>query len=232
MAPPLPGENGAFAGFTTTQGWIPPFQVSPRDQIALRTGVHWSPAAAAAFRLHYDWLWARWPDQTQESGSGDIRLGGAGRVLKARGVRPAIWLDSIVKLPNATDTSNLGTDETDMRVGSFLRWPLDVMTVQVGGGLEILGNPLMFANQDDAGWADLLVEKPVGESLLPFVHATARLASPRNPADINLAAGLEWSHGPWRIGGEVQAGVTPAAADLGASIWLGRTWTCADCSRE
>ena len=220
--------------------------------------IHWSPARAATLRLHYELLSARWPDGTENAGSGDITLGGAGRVWSGAAIHPAlpeVWVDWTAKLPNASDQSDtasatdttggdvvdgpreygLGTDETDVSAGGVLRWRLDPgapLTVMAGGSLLILGNPLMYANQDDAARLTLLAEAELGP-VAPFLRAEARLESPRNPADIRAALGGEWrGEIGLRAGAEGRLGLTPAAADWGASAWFGYAWGCPDCEDD
>jgi len=243
---PSPGADAVVASASMARGLVPPFQASPRDQTALGLTAHWAPAPAVAFRLHYAWLSARWPDGGARAGTGDLRLGASGRIWDpaAGGVAPrwvpAIWLDSETKLPNAADRDDevsgvgedavpgLGTDETDVRVGGVATWALEPLSVRLGAGLLILGNPLMFANQDDAAWLAGSASYALGQ-VAPFVRGGGRLASPRNPADLSAGGGAALSPGPWRLGLEVRAGLTPAAADWSAGAWAGWSWTCRNC---
>lgn len=257
---PAPETSGVSLAGDLDRGWAPPFRASERDQQAAALTIHWSPTEAASLRLHYEVLAAQWPDGTKSAGSGDITLGAAGRVWSGASLHPAlpeVWVDWSAKLPNASDQSEtdgsssdptsdpdapreygLGTDETDSSVGGALRWRLDPgvpITVMAGGSLLILGNPLMYANQDDAARFALLAEAELG-AVAPFLRSVARMESPRNPADVSGALGAEWraQRGAQglRAGAEGRLGFTPAAADRGGSVWLGYAWGCPDCGDD
>ncbi len=254
---PAPGAGGVSIAGGVDRGWILPFDGVERDQVGAELTAHWSPAEVATFRLGYEWLSASWPDGTSAAGSGDIRLGGAGRLwpLPARTARPSraahpaipeLWVDWQVKLPNAADTGaaataadgggalvyGLGSDETDVLAGGALRWALAPVVITAGGWLAILGNPEQFANQDDAAVMALRVEVPAGAAL-PYGRVEARLASPRNPADVSAALGAGWRLGrSLQVGAEGRVGATPAAADWGASGWVGYSWPCPYCQED
>ena len=176
-------------------------------------------------RLRMEGLAARWPDERRSFGPGDLRLGTSARILPALGPRPALWLDWEVKLPNASTEDGLGTDETDVAAMALARWAGDAGTITAGAGLVILGDPLRYSAQDDAALVLLAASRPMGPTRL-LARAGGRLPSPRNPADLSVALGVEAARGAMRAGVELSGGLTPAAADLGARLWIGARTPC------
>ena len=104
------------------------------------------------------------------------------------------------------------------------------VTLGLDAGLGIRGNPLRFANQDDVPFGWFYGHVPVGP-----VRLGARLGgdapTARNPGRGSAAVGGELGE-HLRIGAEAQAGLTPAAADWGARVWVGGAPACRRPARD
>lgn len=218
------GTPGLALGLDVGAGWglSPPFSMASADLAHLGLSVRWAPAPQTELRLRMEGLRGSWPDGTAILGPGDLRAGAAARVLPGQGPRPAAWLDVGVKLPNAADEGGLGTDETDVHAAVRLRWVGERGALTATGGLLILGDPLRYAAQDDAALVELSGAWTLGSVQL-LGQVGGRLASPRNAADLCARVGAEWGRpeGAWRVGAELGLGLTPAAPDAQARLWLG-----------
>lgn len=169
-----------------------------------------------------------------EVGAGDVRLGATTYLADLGPVRP--WLGFAVKLPDAKDEGELGTDETDITFGGAAELHLGAWRALVGGGLAVLGNPLRFANQDDVPQVRAAVNAAPWRGIGAGAYVNADLATARNPArvvtgawvrgGVPLARGSRYT-GFVEVGGG--AGLTPAAPDgvlalsIGASALSART---------
>ncbi|MGA2262550.1 MAG: transporter [Acidobacteriota bacterium] len=80
---------------------------------------------------------------------GDLILGAKLRFAPEKGARPAIAFKFAVQLPNATNESGLGTDETEFY--SSMLFSKHIGKAQVSGnvGLAILGSPVQPNSQAD-----------------------------------------------------------------------------------
>ena len=206
-------------------GWVAPFEAVEEKRAFVGINARYAPAEAVEVRLRFEGLGARWPDGTGSLGPGDLRLGTSARILPALGARPALWLDWEVKLPNASTALGLGTDETDVAAMALVRWGGPEGTITAGAGLVILGDPQRYSAQDDAALVHLSASRPLGPTRV-LARAGGRLPSPRNPADLSLGLGVEGARGAARLGLELSAGLTPAAADVGARLWIGARTPC------
>jgi len=197
-------------------GWVPPFRAAERDRWASGVRASYRPAAPVLLDLRWGWLWDRSPSGTEVSGPGDLRLGVHADHDFNGWELGGGWQ---VKLPNAQDEGELGSDETDaLLVGTVgYRWENAVLRAQ--GGLDIRGDPIRFANQDDIPVAWLS-----GVARLGPIDVLGRvggdLATKRSPARLETALGAAAGRHV-RVGLEVSAGLTPAAANWGAGAWLG-----------
>ncbi|MCK6513790.1 hypothetical protein L6R46_01865 [Myxococcota bacterium] len=206
-------------------GWVAPFEAVEERRGSVGINARYAPAEAVELRIRMEGLGASWPDGSRSLGPGDLRLGTSARILPGLGPRPALWLDWEVKLPNASTERGLGTDETDVAAMALARWAGPAGTLTAGAGLVILGDPLRYSAQDDAALVLLAASRPLGPTRV-LARAGGRLPSPRNPADLSLGLGVEGARGAARAGIELSAGLTPAAADVGARLWIGARTPC------
>lgn len=198
-------------------GQAVPFSTAQADRAWIALSGRWQVADPVFLRASYQALGARWPSGVQSVGSGDLRLG-----TRARFLALGPWtggLDWEVKLPNASNESGLGTDETDFLARGWLAWEKERWILQADTGMAILGDPNQDAAQDDAALVALRGAAALGPVWLD-ARVDGRLPSPRNPPDVELAAGLSWGPERGRIGLRLEgfAGLTPAAADGGMRL--------------
>lgn len=232
-----------------TPGLVPPFRAAARDRLSVGPSACLSLPGRARLSAAWDWLRDQPAAAPAISGPGDVRLGAAFDTLPLKQPPgPArLLLGWSVKLPDAQDEQELGTDETDVTLGLSGGW--DARTPQggwflyAGAALGILGNPLLYADQDDllllraeGGWTH------VGLSLSASVSAAPQ--SDRNPARGDAIFSLRYApalparsaprdprpHGPL-IALHAGAGLTPASADLALSLELGWQYRAPGASR-
>ena len=116
---------------------------------------------------------------------GDLALGAKVRFLSERETRPAVGFRFAVELPNASNESGLGNDETNAYAAFLISKTLGKMSFTGNLGLAILGDPLDTASQDD---------------LFTYGLSTTYQISPT----LNLAADFYGREGPGGIGTEEQ----------------------------
>ena len=102
------------AGGVYEPGLVPPFRAGSRDRLAFGGGGRWMPDTRVQLSAGFDGLWDRSAGGS-ELGAGDVRLGASAYVVDLGPIRP--WLGFAVKLPDAKDEGELGTDETDITFG-------------------------------------------------------------------------------------------------------------------
>jgi hypothetical protein len=154
-------------------------------------------------------------------GAGDVQLG----------VHAVFWSGPVdfglawqVKLPNAQDESELGSDETDVTIAGTAGWVHEDWSIQGTGGVLISGDPIRFANQDDAALLRLhLSTKQAGVLWGGQVGGTFHTS--RNPA--RMTADFEGEKGcRLRGGARGSIGLTPAAPSWGVFGWVGLGPSC------
>lgn len=209
------GTVAADAEFSWRAGVVPPFRVAARDRAALAASVAGN-LGPVQLRLRGDALRDQSADGDVVIGPGDLRLG----TVVAGPVGHGAWvgLGWEVKLPDAADEGELGTDETDVLFGGSAGWTGSAAWADLALGLGVLGNPLRFANQDDVpmlrargGWR---AARWSADGALRWDLATSR-----NPAraEVGAHAGLG-RRIEVRAGGLL--GLSPAAADWGVDLGL------------
>lgn len=219
------GASGVGLVSVARKQLVPPFRAAAVDEVWLGGAAWWSPAPGATLRATWGWVRHAWQDGTVVSSPGDVRLAVVARPpLPTRPGLPEVWAGAEVKLPNAGDEAGAGTDETDVTVLASLRWTTAPVTVVAGAGLAVLGDPLQYANQDDAlVWGGSATARwPGWPFLAARMEGSGRARSPRNPAVAGLEGGLEGRLGRscWTVGLMAGPGLTPAAADLSGRAWV------------
>lgn len=223
--PPGPQQNDPAwrfrAGVGSVVGWVPEFRQAERRRTEGTMGVAWKPASPVRLDLFWSYLADSTANGNRQTGPGDIRLGTDVRLLDRRA---DLFLGWQMKMPNASDELELGTDETDSLFWLRSRSELGAVDVGLTTGLAILGNPLQFANQDDVPLSWLDVSMPIGP-----VRVDGRVgggwATSRNPSRMEASLGVEGAC-PWLMGARAIVGLTPAAPDWGAQAWIGWGLSC------
>lgn len=130
---------------------------------------------------------------------GDLILGTKLKLATEKGARPAIAFKFAVQLPNATNESGLGTDETEFYASTLLSKHLGRAQLLGNVGLAVLGSPVQPNSQADLLTYGFGIVMPVRNSL-------------------ELVGQVYGRQGPARIGNEslaqVQAGTRFRAAGL------------------
>jgi hypothetical protein len=233
---PSPAEPGAAGVVARAElGTVPAFRAGSRDRFGLGVEAAWFPAERVALDARIEGLYDLHPDGTHALGFGDLELGALLRLplLEARRAEaraagrqgPAFGLGWRVKLPNAADEGELGSDETDAALIASAATDLGPLRACLGGGLAILGDPLMLAAQDDVGFLGARLGWPGGPALrswIPRASLAFDLAfpSPSNPFRGRVTGALGWGR-RWRLGVEAGAGLSPASPDLLLGLHLG-----------
>ncbi|MDP2304863.1 MAG: hypothetical protein Q8P18_02425 [Pseudomonadota bacterium] len=217
-----PGDQIASNSFTSLAGvdgavgYVPPFRVGTRNRLTPSVS---ASVRLAPFELQASWGWV--VDASEAGGvvhgPGDLRLGTV--VTLAHFSEFDVTAGWEVKLPNASDEGEIGTDETDVSFGATAGWRRGPVSARLGVGLAVLGNPLRFANQDDVAMVRGSVAWTSG-FVRVIGRASADLPTPRNPVrsegDIALQLGTRW-FGLVHAGG----GFVPASADWHAGLAVG-----------
>ncbi len=211
----------ARAGARHRNGWIPPFRASPRDRWAAAFAAQWRPVSPVTLDLDWETIWDELPSGQRMKGPGDLRLGAHAWAWRSVVDLGLGWR---VKLPNARDEGEIGSDETDVEVLGTVGRTWGHVRVMGVGGVAILGDPIRFANQDDVpiGWIASTGE--IGPLTISGQVGGA-FGTQRNPPRLSAVLGLE-GQCPRVFGGDVQVGLTPAAPDWGAALWVGWAGGC------
>lgn len=218
---PVAGAHGdvGLAG-SYALGLVPPFRSSDRDRVAI--GVESTGWIGPHVRLGiaWDWLVDFPPAAEPVSGPGDVRL--ATSVCALRTPLLSTGLGWAVKLPDADNREELGTDETDVDFGAWLGVHRGAWSATGSVGLAVLGNPLRFAEQDDVPHARL-EGAWTHDALRATLFGDVALATTRNP--LRAEAGGAFRFGRMLFGeAEVAAGLSPAAADARVTLRVGYRW--------
>jgi len=213
------------AGAAYQPGLVPPFRAGSRDRLAFGVGGRWVPDRRVQLSAGFDGLYDRSAGGS-ELGAGDVRLGATTFLADLGPVRP--WLGFAVKLPDAKDEGELGTDETDITFGGAAEVHLGAWRALAGVGLGVLGNPLRFANQDDVPEVRAAVAWTPAGWIGAGACVNGDLATARNPARVVaggwVRAAVPLSRGS-RFAGFAElgggAGLTPAAPDGVVALSIG-----------
>ena len=216
-----PSEWTLRTGAVYQKDVVLPFRAGPRTRSESRTEVRWSPSPSVQLDARWGWLWDEMPAGHSVNGAGDVHLG----------VHAVAWSGPVdlgfawqVKLPNAKDESELGSDETDSTVAGTVGWIHEHWSVQGTAGVQISGDPIRFANQDDAALMRLHVSGKSG-NVLWGTHVGGTLGTSRNPA--RMTVDFEGEKGcRVRAGGRATKGLTPAAPSWAAYGWVGFGPSC------
>jgi len=196
---------------------IPPFRVAPRNRLNLqlegeaRLGERVRLFGAVGYLSDESVLGDR------VSGPGDLRLGVTATAAEFSGFRAGFGWQ--VKVPSAADEAELGTDEMDVTLVTTIQRQVGDLRLMLVGGLSVMGDPLRFSSQDDAAVVGMAGVVPVGPvNLKSSVGGT--VGTRRNPARMNAEMGLGYGC-RWRVGMDGILGLTAAAPDYGARVWVG-----------
>jgi hypothetical protein len=200
-------------------------------QLAFRVGV----GGWAEFQASYEMLYL---DETaydgktnNQYGGGDARIFTKLWFARERAVLPAIGMRFGTKLPNATRSTRLGTDDTDFAATVLLSKTLGPVTTHVNLGISLLGNsgPSIGNSFSAGGQDDLfvyavgLVSKPLGAlaagaitlRLLGEVNGQTGSHFNNDLSDIRIGLQMQRGGGTLYVG--VSTGLVSGSEEIGAS---------------
>ena len=220
------GKNDGLVRGEISMAETPLFSGAPMDRMSLFFAARHSPASGVNLRAAVGARRATWADGEVAGGIEDVRLATEVRFLEGQvggeeGAMGSLWFTWEGKMPNARDTSGLGTDETDISVGLFGRLDGERVSLLASGELLILGDPLQFANQDDAFRAAAGVETTLGP-LEVKGRVVSRFESPRNPLWLASGATVGHRRERWGLSADLLVGLSDAAPlfAFGANLQL------------
>ncbi len=232
---PDPGVQGTL-GMTAGADLdlVPAFRAGERNRLHGGLEADWYAAERVVMDAHWQVLADLHPDGSRVVGPGDLELGlllrlplfeaSRERAREAGGRGPSVGLGWRVKLPNAADEGELGSDETDLSLVASCASDLGPLRGWLGAGLAILGDPLMLAAQDDVPFFQAQLSFDTASQLqqpwLPMMALGVDLSLPSasNPSRGLLGASLAWGQ-RWRLVLDGAMGLTRASPV--ASLQLG-----------
>ena len=158
----------------------------------------------------------------QDVGPGSLRLLTLANVWQGGVDIQLGWMGLV---PFTRDHGEILSDELDVHLLAGLSTDAGTARLGLTGGMAILGNPLRFANQDDAPLLWLTAAVPASPRLSLSGRLGGALPTARNPSRLSSTLSATWGHS-WQVGVAGEIGLTPAAADLGGRLWLGHCWGC------
>lgn len=206
-------------------------------QVAFRVGA----GGWAEFQASFDMLYL---DETavngktnKQYGGGDARIFTKLWFMRERNLWPALGMRFGTKLPNATRSSRLGTDDTDFAAAALLSKTLGPLTAHANLGILLLGNSgPSIGNSFAAGGQDDIFTYTLGVASKPLGAVTAGAITLRLLGEINgqtgshfnndlsdIRVGLQMQRGAGTLYLGVSTGLISASEDVGASA--GFTYT-------
>jgi hypothetical protein len=189
----------------------------------------------AEFQASYEMLYLHQQavnDTTNNQyGGGDARIFTKLWFMRERELLPALGMRFGTKLPNATRSSGLGTDDTDFAAAGLASKTFGPVTTHINLGILLLGNsgPTVGDSFKAGGQDDLftyaigVVSKPLGAPAegATIVRLLGEIAGQTGShyhndlSDIRGGLQLQRGHGTFYVG--VSAGLVSASADVGVN---------------
>lgn len=205
-------------------GRVPVFRAAAADRLGLGASLQWTPHPVTSTWVATRVLSARYSSGAQEFGPEGLELGARLRPLSETGAPVDLGIAWWARLPLSRAVDGVASPASDLSFALELGRALGPARVEAGVGLEILGNPLYVAEQDDRIWLRAGGLVPLGPmELYSAVYGTP--TSPRNPAQGELVVGVD-ARCPSRVGAEVGTGLSPAGPDLLLRGWVGLAGPC------
>ena len=136
--------------------------------------------------------------------------------------RPGLGILIGTKLPNASDETGLGTDETDFFLGLALSRSLGVHELRLNLGLAVLGDPSVQASQEDLLTYGLAGRHGERHAFLWEVWGRALSEDDRDLDEATARLGYGWFGERVHFDASLLVGLEDSSGELGASI--GVTW--------
>lgn len=174
--------------------------------------------------------------QQSNYGSGDLTITGVFRLFRLGTIFPDCAFNIAVKLPNADDVKEFGTDETDFFIGGILSRKIGKGKLLINLEFAILGDPTAGAtSQDDVLMYTLGSVYPIHENLSVLIEISGTEFSDTTNDRRFLRGGIAytWKKVLFDVGGA--AGLTDQSGDyqvtLGGSITFGTAIQNPECLR-
>ena len=189
----------------------------------------------AEFQASYEMLYLNETavnDATNKQyGGGDARIFTKLWFMRERDLWPALGMRLGAKLPNATRTSGLGTDDMDFAAAGLASKTLGPVTVHVNLGILLLGNSgPIFGNSFGAGGQDDLVTYSIGVASKPLGATVEGTTTFRLLGELNgqtasrfdndlsdIRVGLQMQRGRGTLYVGVSTGLVSGSEEIGAS---------------
>jgi hypothetical protein len=189
----------------------------------------------AEFQASYEMLYLNETavnDATNKQyGGGDARIFTKLWFMRERDLWPALGMRLGAKLPNATRTSGLGTDDMDFAAAGLASKTLGPVTVHVNLGILLLGNSgPIFGNSFGAGGQDDLVTYSIGVASKPLGATVEGTTTFRLLGELNgqtasrfdndlsdIRVGLQMQRGRGTLYVGVSTGLVSGSEEIGAN---------------
>jgi hypothetical protein len=137
--------------------------------------------------------------------SGDLAFFTKLELLEERRYFPGIGLKLGAKLPNASDTYRVGTDETDLAFSALFGKMFSPVTINANLGLLILGNPFVNATQDDLLGYGIACVIPRRQQLTYVVEVAGQAFGTSHNERASAVVSLYFKNGAltWNISGRI-----------------------------
>jgi hypothetical protein len=155
---------------------------------------------------------------------GNLWFGTKIRFTEERAGAPSIGFRFAVELPNTSNESGLGNDETNFLGAILLTKTFGKAKVAANAGLAILGDPLDAGSQDDLytyGLALIYAVRPDSDFLVDF-HGRMGRGGVGTEEQTLLRLGLRWQAAGFYWDGAGFAGFSAADPDWGVTFGVSR----------
>ncbi len=214
---PSPPTGRLRVGVGAQQALEPPFFSTPRDRLTAELSGEWRPDPRVALQATVDALrWDLYGHGERHLGGGDIRLGTWIRLWPGTVEGGLGWQ---VKLPDAEDEPELGTDETDVGLTADLSGTVGPVRLRGGGGVDLRGDPGALRSRLAVPLLDLSLETGLA-TVVGWLRLHGELPSGAEPGRALLTLGGE-AGCPLSAGGALLWGPTAAGPRVGGRIFVG-----------
>jgi hypothetical protein len=157
---------------------------------------------------------------------GDFTLWTKWLALEGKEKRQAMALRWGVKLPNASDESGLGTDETDVYgsvvVSKTLGWK---SRLDANLGMAILGDPTEARQQNDVLTYGVSLTRIMSKDTMLLMEVAGASGKGHAPPQSVARLGVRWlTHRGFHVFAAGLAGLTSRSPDWGALVGVGRAF--------
>jgi hypothetical protein len=221
----LPGaELEASLLLSAELGRVPAFRVAEADRLGAGVAVQWTPHPITSTWISTRLARTRSPSPVLRTGFEGLELGSR---LRPFGSGPAPVEPGLAwwtRVPLSPRIDGVASPAADLTLALELGRRIGAGRLELAGGLQILGNPLLDAEQDDRLSLRATGVAPLGP-LDGYLSVHGGLASPRNPAQGEVALGVEGGC-LGRLGLEVATGLNASGPDLAVRTWLELARAC------